>query len=163
MILFLFLLCLAHVHACLLSISKAFMSDGKFISVSCLHIYTNLCCLCIYTHFLFLPTSYFSDAKFQISSPLGSLMAVLCLRIAQVPTRPPWLFTCHFSSCCLKLPATYRLNNCCFQSEFDFFDSVQQSGFLNGSVNNYLEDETMDNVWKTILTAFIILRSMLSN
>lgn len=57
--LILFLLCLAYVHACLLSISKAFMSDGKFISVSCLHIYTNLCLFCIHTlpisaNFLFL-------------------------------------------------------------------------------------------------------------
>lgn len=43
---------LAHVHASLLSILKAFMSDGKFISVMSAYLYKFV--LVVHTHFLFL-------------------------------------------------------------------------------------------------------------
>lgn len=88
-------------HLCFLFSKLSWVMASLFLS--CLHIYTNLCLLCIHI-------SYFSDAKFQISSPFGSLMAALCLRIAQVPTRPPWLFTCHFL---ILLPEII----CCTQTE----------------------------------------------
>lgn len=72
-----------------------FLSFNVRLFLSCLHAYSKLCLLYIHTqpfaNFLFL-----CHAKFQITFPLGSLMADLSLRIAQVPTRPPEPFTCHF-------------------------------------------------------------------
>lgn len=85
-----------------------------------------------YTH-IPLPTSYLSHAKFQISSPSGSLMAALRLRIAQVPTRPPWLFTCHFLIllseiiCCVRTGKVLLSNSslCSIKfSEFEDSDSI---------------------------------------